>query len=66
MIQRDVLLFMISKGPGRSAPELAMALHNKIGHEPHVNQDCAALESERLVKRTGEGGLGDPYRYWPV
>jgi hypothetical protein len=66
MSQSDVLEFVIQKGPGRTELELAQAIHGDQGHQQRVNQDCDMLVNERKVERRGEGGPGDPYRYWPI
>lgn len=69
MIQTDVLQFLIEKGPGRTAGELAVAIHGVDGvqnHNSHVNDDCQRLARSGAVKQSGAGASGDPYRYYPA
>lgn len=69
MVQIDVLKFLIEKGPGRSAGELAIAIHGSDGvrnHGSHINEDCQRLARVGKVKQTGGGILGNPYRYFPA
>jgi hypothetical protein len=66
LIQVNVLEYLISKGPGRTAVELARAIHGGRAYQPQVNQDCALLVASRKAERRGGGGVGDPYRYFPL
>ncbi|MGY3355098.1 hypothetical protein ACVWZK_001761 [Bradyrhizobium sp. GM0.4] len=65
MIQIDVLQFLIEKGPGRTEIELARAIHGEQAHQQQVNQDLVLLVGRGNADRRGEGGPGDPYRYYP-
>jgi hypothetical protein len=65
MTQMDVLEFLIQKGSGRTEAELARAIFGDRGQQPMVNQDCRLLSSEGRVERRGDGGIHDPYRYFP-
>lgn len=66
MIQIDVLHFLIEKGPGRTEIELARAVHGDKAYQQQVNQDLTLLVGRGMVKRCGEGGQHDPYRYFPM
>jgi hypothetical protein len=61
----DVLEGLISFGPGRTQLELARALHGEEGYQQQVNQECSLLESMGKVEKRGEGGAGNPFRYYP-
>lgn len=62
----DVLDFLIRSCPGRSERQLAEAIFGANGYQQRVNQDCSLLVTRRGVARKGEGGVRDPYTYWPV
>ncbi|HET7681109.1 MAG TPA: hypothetical protein VFK79_13375 [Xanthobacteraceae bacterium] len=66
MIQIDVLKFLIQKGPGRTASELAEAIHADKAYQQRVNEDCVMLVNAGSVKREGGGGVNDPFKYYPV
>ena len=66
MTQIEVLEFLIQKGPGRVARELAQAIHGESAYQQQVNQDCNMLVDAGKVQRRGAGGADDPYRYWPT
>ena len=63
--QKDVLQYLISKGPGRTEKQLAEAIHGIGAVQPTVNQDCRMLADEGKVERYGHGGAADPFRYRP-
>lgn len=60
----EVLTFLIKKGPGRTEAELAKAIFGEAGYQQQVNGDCNLLVNRGVVKCCGEGGAGDPYRYY--
>lgn len=69
MIQMDVLQFLIEKSPGRSAGELAVAIHGPGGaedHGSHVNEDCQRLARVGRVQQTGKGVNKNPFCYFPA
>ncbi len=61
----DVLAFLIEKGPGRTASQLAEAIFAENAYQQRVNQDCNLLVDRGRAERRGLGGPGDPYRYYP-
>ncbi len=61
----DVLLYLIARGPGHTARELAEAIYNKA-EQSLVNQDCQILYRKGSVCRKGVGGQADPYTYHPI
>lgn len=65
LVQIDVLTYLIRKGPGRTAAELAKAIHDDVHQEASVYQDCLSLCASGTVERRGDGGLSDPFRYYP-
>jgi hypothetical protein len=64
----DVLHFPIGKGPGRTQVQLAQAIYGSKakGYQQRVNDDCRRLVDGRKAERRGNGGVADPYRYYPV
>lgn len=63
---REVVEFLIEKGPGRTETELAAAIFGPAGYQQRVNGDCNLLMNRGRVERRGEGGPSDPYRYFPA
>ena len=62
---KSCLLYgLIHFGPGRTARELAEALHGDDGYQQHANAWCVHLVNLGLVVRTGAGGNADPFRYY--
>lgn len=66
MTIREVLEFLVEKGPGRTETQLAEAIFGEGADQQRVNQDCRLLVGKGTVDRQGNGGAGDPYRYYPV
>jgi hypothetical protein len=66
LTQVDVLDYLIEKGPGRTEVELSAAIHGFGASQQRVNQDCVMLTNAGKVERRGEGGVTDPYRYYPT
>ena len=62
----EVLLFLIESGPGRTEAELAEAIFGEAGYQQRVNGDCNLLLGREQVRRRGDGGPSDPYRYYPA
>jgi hypothetical protein len=65
LVQMDVLAYLVRMGPGRTAVELAEAIHGDAGHQQRVNQDLVSLVTQGAIERRGNGGPGDPFRYYP-
>ena len=65
LVQIEVVKYLIEKGPGRTALEIAEALFSSSGYQQLVNQDCYRLANGGGVERIGSGTPGDPYRYYP-
>ena len=61
----DVLAFLIEKGPGRTASQLAEAIFAENAYQQRVSQDCNLLVERGRAERRELGGPGDPYRYYP-
>lgn len=66
LVQKDVLKFLIEKGPGRTEQELAEAIFGSTACQQQVNQDCRMLADRGEVERRQEGGTVAPYRYHPA
>lgn len=66
MTQQALLRALITKGPGRTEVELAKAIHGPSGYQQQVNQDCSMLVGCAAVERRGDGGVTDPFTYWPI
>jgi hypothetical protein len=64
LIKMDVVQYLIGQGPGRTAVELAQAIHGPLGYQQNVNQECEMLTHAGRVERRGAGGPTDPYRYF--
>jgi hypothetical protein len=63
----DVLVFLVKTWPGRTEVELAQAIYGKKkGIQQRVNWHCRMLADAGKVARRGNGGSGDPFRYYPA
>ena len=58
------LLDEIGKQPSLTERELAEVIFGPNGYQQQVNPTCRSLLARGLVERRGEGGPGDPYRYY--
>jgi hypothetical protein len=65
LIKRDVVCYLVEQGPGRTAVQLAQAIHGSSGYQQQINQDCEMLAHLGAIGRRGAGGPADPYRYFP-
>ena len=63
---KEVLLYLIKCGPGRTEAQLAQAIFDSAGYQQRVNGNCLFLINRGLIERRGGGGKYDPYRYFPV
>lgn len=64
MTLADAIVFLVQKGPGRTEAELAEAIYGKTGYQQQVNQECRLLVGHGKIVRKGNGGPGDPFRYF--
>ncbi len=65
LIKRDVVRYLIEQGPGRTAVQLAKAIHGSSGYQQQINQDCEMLARMGTIERRGAGGPTSSYRYFP-
>jgi hypothetical protein len=66
LVQMDVLAYLVRVGPGRTAAELAQAVHGDAAYQQQVNQDLVSLVSNGSIERRGNGAPGDSFRYYPA
>lgn len=57
---------LIRRKPGSTASELAKALFGNDGYHERVSGYCLSLYRLSRVKRSGGGGPGDPFTYFPA
>lgn len=62
----DRLRAQITIRPGQTERELAHGLFGKTGCQPRISFSCQLLLGRGLVVRTGAGGRGQPFRYYPA
>ena len=60
----DDILKFVELRPGRTEAEIAAAVIGRKGYQQRVNGDCRLLVDRGLIERRGQGGPGDPYRYY--
>ena len=60
----DTVERLIREKPGCTATQLAQALFGLDGYQERVSPACRALCACGRVRRQGNGGPGDPYRYF--
>lgn len=65
IILRQVVLYLIEKGPGRTEDELVEAVYNQPVSKHPVSQQCLVLTDQNLILRLGSGDDDHPYRYFP-
>ena len=61
----DVVRFLIEKGPGRTQRQIAEAIYGDDGYQQSVNWECGHLVRTEEFIVVGQGGPGDPLRYFP-
>ncbi len=64
MLIDDIERIIRSK-PGLKATEIAAELYGASGYHQRVAAECRALVHIGRIERRGDGGPGDPYRYFP-
>jgi len=64
LTKQDVIEYLVEHGPGRTAVQLAQAIHGASGYQQQVNPDCEMLAHLGRIERRGSGGPADPYRYF--
>lgn len=62
----DRLLEQVCRTPGMTAGQLAEALFGADAVVSRVQFSLAVLESRGHIRRAGEGGRLDPFRYAPL
>ena len=53
---KEVLLYLIKCGPGRTEAQLAQAIFDSAGYQQRVNGNCLFLINRGLIERRGGGG----------
>jgi hypothetical protein len=61
----DVLVYLVTKGPGRSGRELAHAIYGSAADQQLVNQECRLMAAAGKIEQRGSGSPSDPFRYFP-
>jgi hypothetical protein len=64
--QIDVLRFLIMKGPGRTAVQLAIAIYGQKSSRQRIITSLDTLFARGEVIRRGGGVRQSPYRYYPA
>jgi hypothetical protein len=57
---------LIRERPGMKATELAMAFYGPSGYYDRIGGLCRQLFQAYRIERRGNGGPGDPFRYYPA
>jgi hypothetical protein len=57
---------LIRERPGMKATELAMAFYGPGGYHDRIGGLCRQLFQAYRIERRGNGGPGDPFRYYPA
>ena len=61
----DRILSIVRHRPGLTELEIARAMYGKDATQQQVNRYCRELDELGLIERSGVGGPGDPYVYFP-
>jgi hypothetical protein len=56
---------LITRSPGLTEAEIAVALFGVAGYPARVARACINLMKNRRIERSGRGGRNDPFRYFP-
>ena len=56
----------IARTPGLTATQIARKLYGNNGYGERVRAVCQILHMLGRIERTGKGGPGDPYRFYPA
>jgi hypothetical protein len=64
--QVDVLRFLITKAPGRTAVQLAIAIYAEKSAKHRIASNLDALVARGEIERRGLGLCSSPYRYYPA
>jgi hypothetical protein len=62
----DDLEKLIRDRPEMKATELAMALYGPSGYYDRIGGLCRQLFQAYRIERRGNGGAGNPFRYYPA
>lgn len=64
MTVKDRIVAHVEKHPGQTEQEISAALFGHgSGYQQRVNSSCRSLIKGGYIKRLGEGGQSDPFRY---
>jgi hypothetical protein len=66
LTQIDVLRFLISKTPGRTAVQLAVAIYGHKSARQRIMTSLDTLFARGEVDRRRDGKRLSPYRYFPA
>jgi hypothetical protein len=66
LAQIDVLRFLITKAPGRTAVQPAIAVYGEKSARHRIATSLDTLFARGKVSRRGEGVRLKPYRYYPA
>ena len=56
----------IHRAPGLTATQIARKLYGINGYGERVRAVCQMLHQSGRIDRTGAGGPGDPFRFYPA
>jgi hypothetical protein len=65
MAVADEIEALVTRSPGLTEAEIAVALFGDTGSQQRVNKACMDLVKSRRLERAGRGGRSDPFRYFP-
>ena len=57
---------IIQTTPGLTATQIARKLYGINGYGERVRAACQMLHHSGRIERTGRGGPGDPFRFYPA
>lgn len=55
---------LVGRRPGLTEAEIASILFGADGYQQRVNSDCRWLVGQGRIRRQGDGGPADPFRYY--
>lgn len=63
---REKVDALVHRKPGLTAPEISEEIFGIGARQQRVNPYCLELCQSGRLRRTGYGGPGDPFRYYPA